>query len=183
MIKEAVARRYSRALFGAAQARQLIDRVAEDLEGIERLLREEPRLGGLLISPQVAAEEKRALLETLLRGRAHPLVLELLGLLLEKKRMTVVQQVIEGYRELVEEHRGIVRAQVTTAVPMPDALRERLLAALERRSGKKILIEPAVDPRVIGGVMVRMGDRIIDRSVQRAFKEMRENLLEVPVYE
>jgi len=181
MIREPVARRYAHALFDAAKARGLLDTVESDLAGFERLLRDEPRLSSLLITPQVTTAEKHRLLEAILGGRVHGLVLELLWLLLAKKRLPAVGDIIEGYGLLLEAQRGIVRAEVTTARPMSAAQQERLKAALERRTGKTVLIERKIDPRVMGGVVVRMGDQVIDRSIRRTFQEMRASLLEVPV--
>ncbi len=181
MIREPVARRYAHALFDSAAARGLLDAVESDLAALVRLLRAEPRLSSILVSPQVTNAEKRQLLTAVLGGRVHVLVLELLWLLMGKKRLPVLHQIIEGYGYLLEAHRNIVRAEVTTAVPLTAAHEQRLKAALERRTGKTVLIERQVDPRIVGGVMVRMGDAIIDRSVRRAFHEIRAGLLEVPV--
>jgi F-type H+-transporting ATPase subunit delta len=181
MIREPVARRYAHALFDSASVHGLLDTVASDLAGLVRLLRDEPRLSSVLVSPQVTTAEKRQLLTAVLGGRAHALVLELLWLLLEKKRLPVIHQIIEGYQELLEAHRNIVRAEVTTAVPLPAQQEQRLKAALERRTGKTIMLQRKVDPRIVGGVMVRMGDQVIDRSIRRVFQEMKASLLEVPV--
>jgi F-type H+-transporting ATPase subunit delta len=181
MIREPVARRYAHALFDSAAAHGLLDTVESDLDALVHLLRAEPRLGSLLVSPQIAAAEKRQLLTAILGGRVHALVLELLWLLLQKKRLPVLHQIIEGYGHLLEIHRNIVRAEVTTAVPLPAAQEQRLKSALERRTGKQVVLERKVDPRIVGGVMVRIGDQIIDRSIRQAFLELRANLLEVPV--
>lgn len=181
MIREPVARRYAHALFDAAEARGLLDTVEGDLAAFARLLRDEPRLSSLLITPQVTAGEKRRLLVAILGGRVHPLVLELLWLLLAKKRLPAVGDITEGYGLLLEAKRGIVRAEVTTARPPSAAQLDRLKAALERRTGKKVLLERKIDPRIVGGVVVRMGDQIIDRSIRRTFQEIRASLLEVPV--
>ncbi len=182
MIRQPVARRYAHALFDAAHARRLLDTVESDLADFTRLLREEPRLSSLLITPQVTTGEKRRLLEAILGGRVHALVLELLWLLLQKKRLPAIGDIIEGYGILLEEHRGIVHAEVTTVRPLSAAQQERLKASLERRTGKTVVLERKLDPRVMGGVVVRIGDQVIDRSIRRTFQEMRASLMEVPVH-
>ena len=182
MIRQPVARRYAHALFDAAKARGLLATVESDLADFTRLLREEPRLSSLLITPQVTTNEKRRLLEAILGGRVHALVLELLWLLLQKKRLPAIGDIIEGYGILLEAHRGIVRAEVTTVRSLSAAQQERLKAALERRTGKTVVLERKIDPRVMGGVVVRIGDQVIDRSIRRTFQEMRASLMEVPVH-
>ena len=183
MIRQPVARRYAQALFEAAQARELLELVAEELASIRLLLDEYPQLRRLLTIPKIDAATKRKFIEDLIGGRAHPLVIELFYLLMEKKRMAVLGEIIEGYQELLEEHQGLVRAEVTTAVRVPDDLEQRLVENLERWTGKQIKLEHRVDPFVLGGMRVRMGDYVVDRSLRRAFEEMRARLLEVPVLE
>lgn len=183
MIREPVARRYAQALFEAAQARGLLERVAAELAGIGTLLAEHPQLRRLLTIPKIEAAVKRRFIEETFGGRVHPLVIELFFLLMEKKRMGALEEIIEGYQELLEAHQGIVRAEVTTAVPVPPDLEGRLIEKLERWTGKRIKLERRVDPFVLGGMRVRMGDYVVDRSIRRALEEMRARLMEVPVTE
>ncbi|MCK4304979.1 MAG: F0F1 ATP synthase subunit delta [Candidatus Eisenbacteria sp.] len=183
MIREAVARRYARALFEAAEARDLLDTVAEDLRGIGVLLRDHPEFHRLLTIPKIDELAKRKLISELFGGRVHALVVELLFLVLEKKRFPVLAQIIEGYRDLLEEHRGIVRAEITTAVRLPEPLEQILIQKLERRTSKTVLLVKRVDASILGGMMVRIGDRIMDRSIRRTLEEIKEALMTVPVYD
>jgi len=177
MSEPALARRYARALKDAADARGLLAPVGEDLQALLALLAAEPALDRLLRAPQIAREEKRALLRRVLGRRMQPLVIGLLLLLLEKRRFAELPAIAAGYRELWEERQGILRAEVTTSAPLPGDLRGRLLAALETRTGKRILIQERVDPALIGGAVVRIGDRVLDGSVARRLQEMRRALL------
>lgn len=183
MIREPVARRYAQALFEAAQARGLLELVAAELAGIRVLLDEQPQFRRLLTIPKIEAAAKRLFIEETFGGRVHPLVIELFFLLMEKKRMGALGEIIEGYQELLEAHQGVVRAEVTTAVPVPADLEERLVTKLEDWTGKKIKLERRIDPFVLGGMRVRMGDYVVDGSIRRALEEMRARLLEVPVTE
>lgn len=181
MIREPVARRYARALFDAASARDILSEVGGDLESIGRLLRETPELGQLLTAPQIRQDEKRKVIQTVFRDRVQPLVTELLHLLMDKKRVVLLRQIIEGYRNLYEQARGIERAEVTTAIILPQDQEQSLVGKLEKLTGHSIILEKRVDPGILAGMMVRLGDRIIDRSVRRTLREMRHDLLEVPV--
>jgi F-type H+-transporting ATPase subunit delta len=183
MIREPVAKRYAQAIFEAAKARDLLDPVAADLAGLGELQRGHPRLWRLLIIPQIDPQAKRRLVGDLFAGRVHPLVVELLFLLMEKKRLGVLDQIIESFELMLEEHRGIVRAEVTTATALPEKLEQELVRKLERRTGKIVRLGKRIDAAILGGMMVRIGDRIMDRSIRRTFDEIRERLMEVPVYE
>ena len=183
MIREPVSRRYARALFAAAEAGDLLDVVEADLRSIEALRKAHPELGYMLLAPLLDEPRKRALIAKVLTGRVHPLVVELLYLLLEKKRLALFEEIFEVFHLLLDEHRGIVTAEVTTATPLSESTVARLVARLEQDTGKSVVLEKHVRPSILGGIMVRFGDRIMDRSIRRALDEIRERLLEVPVYD
>ena len=182
MIEEAVARRYARALFAASEARDLLDRGGEELTAITVALRRSPRLWQILRGPQIEEAAKLRLLSRAFADRVHPLVFELLELLLEKKRIDALPEIAAAYRTLVAEHRGIVQAEVVTAVPLPADLEERLVERLASRTGKRIEIEKRVDPDILGGAIVRMGDRVIDGSVRRTLEEIGAQLREADIH-
>jgi len=177
-----VARRYARALFGAAETHQRLDPVAADVHAVGRLLAGEPRARGLLTAPQLDAQEKSAFVERLLAGRVDPLVVELLQLLLEKKRFALFADVVTSFGELMDEARGVLRARVTSAVALPEDLAARLRAELERHTGKRVELEPRVDPELLGGLRVQYGDRIIEQSVRRTLEAQRAALRQAEVY-
>jgi F-type H+-transporting ATPase subunit delta len=160
-----IARRYAQALFLAAQKKDAVDRVFDDLQGVlavDRAAGDRFRL--FLEAPQVPTEHKFAALEATFRPVVHGLVVEFFRLLLNKKR-------------LVEVHRGVVRARVTSALPLHDAELSGLVAALESGLKKKVRVVSNVDPGILGGLVVRVGDRIADKSVRTMLTQLREQLL------
>jgi len=215
MIREPVSRRYAHALFdaawdeGEAQAaaadlaarreagRQHVTDLGANLQVIDRFL-DDPtnrEWRDLLLAPQISHEERERIIDRLFSERAHPLVLRLLRLMLRKKRIAALGEVWEAYSVLLDEARGVVRAEVTTAIPLPDDLREALRRALrerlarESRTGRQgraapvadVLIETRLDPSLLGGVRVQIGDRVIEHSVRRSLEEITEKLLAAPV--
>ncbi|MBD3235493.1 MAG: ATP synthase F1 subunit delta [Candidatus Eisenbacteria bacterium] len=182
MSEAAIARRYARALFDAADRRGMLDRIAEELESVAELIHQHPRLGGLLRAPQVGAREKRALLERLFAERVHPIMAELLDLLLEKKRFALLPEIRLAHRELVAQLRGVQRTEIITAVPLTAALTGRLQQVLAAMTDKQVALEPRIDPEILGGVIVRMGDCVIDGSVRRRLQEMRRRMLAAEVH-
>ncbi len=183
MIREPVAKRYARALFQAARERDILDVVAGDLESLTALLAQQPAFRQFLTALQIRQEVRREVLSDVFRAHVHPLVLELLHLLLDKKRLAILGQIIEEYGNLLEAERGITRAQVTTALPLQGTEERILVEKLEKLSGHTILLEKRVDPKLLGGMMVRIGDRVIDRSVRRTLDQMRRELLSCPLFE
>lgn len=181
MQQSGLAQRYGQALFGAAQARQAAEDVASDFEGFLALDERDPSLRLFLESPQVRDDHKHALVDSVLGKRAHALTTRFFHLLLEKKRLPYLRSIAHAYAALIERHRGILRARVITAVPLAEDQKTKLAAALERRTGKRILLEPRVEPEVLGGVAVQLGDQILDDTVSTRLAEIREVLLATEV--
>ncbi len=181
MTQPAVARKYALALFRAARERQALDAVAAEIEALRAVLAAQPGVARVLAAPDVSADEKRALVGRALAGRVGPVTLEFVDLLLAKGRFALLDAAAERYRELLEQERGIVRAHAVTAVKLTDAERSKLVDKLQKVTGRQVLMSEAVDPAVLGGVLVTVGDRIIDGSVRSALRELRESLLAAPL--
>lgn len=177
-----IARRYAQALFMAAQRKDAVTRVGEDLAQVVALdVKEGGRIRRFLEAPQVPTEQKLAVIEAGYRPFVHGLVVEFLRLLVAKKRLFHLRDIAAEFAARVEAHQGIVRARVTTAVPLADAETQALVASLEASLHKQVRAESHVDPAILGGVVVKVGDRIADRSVSRMLELLREQLLGAPV--
>ena len=173
-----IARRYAQALFLAARKKDAVDRVWEELQGVlavDRAAGDRFRL--FLESPHVPTEHKFAAIETTFRPVVHGLVVEFFRLLLAKKRLFELRTIVEEFERLVEQHRGIVRARVTSAVPLEDRELDQLVASLEGGLRKKVRVVSNIDPALLGGLVVRVGDRIADRSVRSMLARLRDQLL------
>lgn len=174
MAEIAVVRRYAHALFETANRASAIDLVESDLKTVDEALRQVPRLQRALKAPTISSGKKRELLEQAFGQRVSPLSLRFLGLLVDRRRETVLNDIYEEFRRLANEHRRILPVQVTTAVPMTDAEREALAAALSQKTGKKVVLQVSIDPSLMGGLIVRMGDTIIDGSVKTRLSQLRD---------
>lgn len=177
MLQAGLAHRYAHALFGAALGEKALDAVGEDLAALTALDGADARLRLFLESPQVLDEHKHELIDRVLGGRAHALTVRFLHLLLDKKRVAYLREAAAAYRTLLEEHRGVLHARVTTAAPLAAAERDRLRAALEKRTGRPVVLEARVDREILGGVVAQLGDKIMDGSVRSGLAEIREALL------
>jgi F-type H+-transporting ATPase subunit delta len=173
----AVSHRYAAALFGAAVNADAAESILADLGSLEDLHRLDPSLQTFLEAPDVLTETKNEVLRDVLGGRVHELVVRLLQLMLQKKRIQHLPVVYGDYRELVEANLGIARARVTTAVPLAQELAEVLRARLERLTGKTVRLECRLDPAVIGGMIVVVGGSVLDGSLRHRLVEVRDHLL------
>jgi F-type H+-transporting ATPase subunit delta len=173
------AERYARALFMVAERRGEIFEVLEDLKRLLAMVGEDPRLDGYLRSPLVPLERKRALLKSALASRALVPVASFMDLLLRKKRMGLFAAAVDEYEKQVRVWQGLQEAEAVSAVPLTEDELKRLHARLERMTGLTIELTTRVDPALIGGLYVRIGDRVMDRSVKGLLRSLQDRLFEV----
>ncbi len=171
------AKRYATALFEAAQKAGSLDQVEKDVHNVMDLMRQMPALNDLWHSPLIPASRKRDIIQKTLGNSVDKLTLSFLHLLIDKRREEVLTGVEREIRELADLARHLVRAEATFAVmPTPDEQTD-LIRSLEQRTGSHVQLITSIDPEILGGVVVRMQDTIIDGSVRGTLERLREQLL------
>jgi F-type H+-transporting ATPase subunit delta len=153
------------AAFAAAEAAGVLDDVEDQLFRLGRVVAREPALRAALSDPRLPLERKLAVVDTLLAGRAHHLTRTLVERLVRAPRGRSLEQALEDYAALAARRRERIVADVTTAVPLSPDQAERLAAVLGRIYGRRTALQASVDPAVRGGVVVRVGDELIDGTV------------------
>ncbi len=171
-----MAREYARAALSLAQA----EGAAADLEGDCRrlgvLLEQEPRLRAALTDPSYPREARERFLEELFRERLHPLTLNFLRFLILQGRAREVASFTEEVLLQAAQARRRVLAEVRTAEPLEEEQRERLVEALEKATGMKVELKEVVERGLLGGVVVKVGDRVFDGSVKGRLGALKEAL-------
>ncbi len=176
-----VATRYAGALLASAKEAGVLDGVAESFAAVDAVVRDNRDLVVFLDSPQVPVAEKKKLLKDVFGGKIEDLLLTFFYLLIDKNRIENLRDIAEVFADLVEQERGVLRAGVVTAVPLAEDLEASLRDKLAAMTGKTVILEKKVDPGVIGGVCVTMGDRILDGTVRANLDRLRKQLAEAPV--
>ena len=172
-----VAKRYAAALFGVALRDQVLDAVTADLELISRFLNEVPYLRAVLMQPLVSDERKNKVVVEAFGDRVTASSLSFLKLLIRKRREDLIPECIREFKALVAEHSGTVDAEAWTAVPMTLDQQQGLVLSLHALTGKKVRLRAEVDTDLVGGVVVRLGDTIIDGSVRGKLERLERQLL------
>ncbi|HEV2148306.1 MAG TPA: ATP synthase F1 subunit delta [Longimicrobiaceae bacterium] len=181
MRAEAIARNYAETLLALAQRHGGLATAQAYLGAIEdlaTLLEREPRVREFLETPRVSREQKQQALRATLAGRVPDLFLRFTLLVVEKGRQGLFREIALAYRDRVDELLGQVRVQVAISHEPDALLQEEIRRALEARLGKKVIAEYRVDPELLGGLIVRMGDEILDGSVRSRAAHLRRRLLE-----
>ncbi len=176
-----VAARYARALFMTTEKRTETAQALEDLKGMRQVLEPGARVRVFLATPHLRLQDKREALKTGLKGHVLPIVAVFLDLLLRKKRLGEFETIASEFQALVERAQGIQRAHVVSAVPLQDAETQTLQKTLESYTKKTIRLTAEVDPALLGGALVRIGDRVVDRTVKSLLEAIEQQLSEVSV--
>ncbi len=172
------AKRYATALFGAAQSENKLDAVERDLGSITDLMKQTPALRQVWDSPLIPAERKKELVGQVLGQSIDPLSLNFLSVLIDKRREEILDAVREEIGRLADSANRLVRAEATFAIEPTAEERAGLVRSLAQRTGEKVELGVHVDPSILGGVVVRMRDTILDGSVRGTLERLREQMLQ-----
>lgn len=174
MQRDPAAMRYAKAAFELARERDEIERWEADLGACAAVFATAGALD-FVSSRQVPVEAKESFLQRAM-GEPAPLVWNLIRLLASKGRLALLPQVAEQFQELLDEHRGVVHAEVVTAVPMSDEERAALARRLSELTGKQVLVEAQEAPEILGGLIARIGDLLIDGSTRSKLVALKRQL-------
>ncbi len=172
-----VAKRYAAALFGIAKRDNILDAVTADVLLIERFIAEVPYLRAVLLQPLVSEAKKDKVATDAFSDRVTATSLNFVKLLIRKRREDLIDECIREYRALVAESQNRVDAVATTAVAITPQQTTQLILSLERLTGKNVSLTTVIDPDILGGTIVRMGDTIIDGSVRGRLARLEQQLM------
>lgn len=176
MISTISARRYAQAIFQIAQAKNNLDEWKKELRKLADLVKDR-EIVDLIDHPKVAFNLKAELVKQKL-NTSNELVLNLCNLLILKGRLKNAEQIADEYDSLLDGQRGIKHAVVTTAVAVDDAEKNRISSQLEKITGKNVSVKLQVNPSILGGMVARIDDTLIDGSVRNRLELLRRNLVE-----
>ncbi len=176
MVDLRVARRYASALFQVALRTNTVQRTSEDLQRLQTLLDESPEFCAFLFDPRIARDRKRARMNELLQPLLQSHTLRLLELMVEKRREKLLYAICQEFQRLYEAHQGIVRATITSAIPLTPQEQSALVQKLEQGMGKQVIPTFEVESELLGGVKVQIGDYQIDGTLRCALENLREHV-------
>lgn len=177
MIKRSIARRYARAIFELARAQGALEQVQGQLELVSGVLGPAEVLGKIFRNRLVPPEEKKALLIKVLADRVSSPVLAFLQVIIDKHRENYLPEIVAEFKSLADEARRILEVEVQTALPLEKSDLEILQRDLEARLGWQVRMKTSVAPELLGGLILKVGDRVLDGSVKRRLETLRRQLV------
>jgi F-type H+-transporting ATPase subunit delta len=177
-----VAKRYAHALFNVALKKGTVDIISSEIYQLKSFYDKDKRFIGFLAAPQVLTEHKIAMVRTLFTTRLSPSLVSFLLLLIEKGRVNHLGEIAREFEKMVEDHKGLIRPRVTTAVHIEEDYKKRLREKLETVTGKNVEILHRIDKKILGGIIVQLNYNIIDDSVKHQLDTLKHELMSLKVY-
>ncbi|MBU5676596.1 F0F1 ATP synthase subunit delta [Alkaliphilus sp. MSJ-5] len=178
---ELVSKRYASALFEIAFEEQVYEKVKDELSFILDCFKSEPQLYRILKSPLISADEKKDIVSNIFKDRVSQEVFNFLRIIVDKGREGYIESMVREYIALADAVKNKVDAVAITAIPMDKQDLLKLQVNLSMSSGKNIQLQNQVDPTIIGGVLVKIGDKVIDGTVKSRLANMQEQLSQILV--
>ena len=177
MSTRASAARYARALLDVVIQEGTPEQVEQELTGFAALVARTPQLQKVFANPALPVSAKRGIVEDLLaRTKGSPVLAKLLLLLADRDRLSLLGELADAYRERLMEHQHVVRAEVTSAEPLPAERLAEVQRRLAHATGRQVLMTTRIDPALIGGVVTRVGSVVYDGSIATQLARIRERL-------
>jgi F-type H+-transporting ATPase subunit delta len=172
---EELAQVYARALFEVGREHDKLDLLREQLGEFADALNDTRELSVFFFSPYFSTKEKRDGLERLLDG-ADESFLNFLGVLIENHRMPVIFRIRQEYERLWQEENRLLPVEITSAVALDEATTEGVGARIGERAGRKVALAARVDPDILGGIVLRVGNSILDASIRNRLEQLRRHV-------
>jgi F-type H+-transporting ATPase subunit delta len=171
---------YAKALFEHADQEQTLDETLTSLASVCDVFSRTPALMNYLENPGVAVADKKRLLEQSFSGMLTQGVTRLLDLLIENKRINAIHMLHEAFKVLVFAHEERIQAEVTSALPLDESAQQRIAQSLQATFGyKQVQVVSSVDPAILGGLTIKIGDTLIDNSYASRLARLEKSVLQV----
>jgi len=178
-----VTRVYAEALFRAAKERGVVADINENLQGLAEMMQGNPEFQHFLGAPMIDVLRKKAAVQKSFQGNVDDMLVDFLCLLIDKNRADALEGVAQQYRVLADKDAGRVRISATTSHPLSDEQRTVLQDSLQQKLQSDCTIEAKVDTELVGGMILRIGDKLYDGSVRRQLQRVGDQLMRSSGYE
>lgn len=176
-----VAKRYAEALFEVASESNELDSVKEEIQFVADIFKSNPELKTIFTHPRLSKDEKKTMVDELFKGKISESVLNLIYITIDKGRERYLEDISKEYTVFSNEEQGIVEAKALTAVLMSDDELASLEEKLSNQFNKKVQLINQVDESVIGGVLLKIGDKVVDGSIRGKLEDVQRELNNIKV--
>lgn len=177
MKNSVLARRYAKALFMVGKEENAVGEYASGLRELAEVFSATPEVRDALCNPMYPQEARAKVMEYLAgQMGASPVLANFFNLLVQKKRAVVLPEIAESFQDMVNEDQNICKGTVVTAIEMDEALVDEVKAMLEKITGKQVMLTAQVDPSILGGIVAKVGDLVLDGSLKTQLTDLKESI-------
>ena len=173
---ELVTKNYTDVIFDLAKEDGSVEALGEELNLVAEVLRQNPDFGIFLKSPQILKKDKLDLLDRAFGEKVSLMALNFLKVLVENRRSEYILEIAESYKKNERDFLGIAYVEAITALAMEDDQKDKLIASLEKKLGKKIELNNVIDPNIIGGMKIKVGEKAIDGTLASRLKALQSEI-------
>lgn len=177
MKRSEVAVRYAAALFEIAEGKDCLDETLAEITAFTQAIKQNPVVRQLVLNSAIGAQEKESFLEKILGGKSSELLIHFLKVLLNRKRFSDLSDIQVEFQRMCEKKQGLKEVSVVSAVPLSDSFKDRLTAHLGKTLGTKIRMLSEVNPKILGGIILRFGHHQYNASYRHRLETIRQRLL------
>jgi len=181
MLNKSVARRYAEAFFSIAREADKIDDYQVELEKVVQTINEVEGMKEYMAHLLIPAKAKKELIQKIFADQLSPMTMNFLLMVIDKRRESYLEFIYKEFVDMADETRNIKKAELFAAREVPEQELEELAQKLSTSTGKKVLLKLTVDPTLLGGVKIRMGDQIVDGTIAKKLQMLKENLKQAKI--
>ncbi|MFW5980411.1 MAG: ATP synthase F1 subunit delta [Halanaerobiaceae bacterium] len=181
MIKNEIASKYSQALYELGQNNNNLIKIKDELNEVWQIIEENVKLKNVLFHQRILRDEKKEVLEKLFADKISRVMLNFLKLLIDKRRIYYLEFIINEFNQKVNQAREILQIKVISAIPLNDQLFNKLSSKLDQILDYQIVLEQTQDPSILGGLKLKINNKIIDGSIKTRLENLNERLDKIPL--
>lgn len=181
MIQNEIAKKYSKALFSLAEEKDKFIKFKKDLNSIKEAFTEHKEFKNVLFHPRIKIEEKKRIFDRIFEEEISQEIYNFIQLLIDKRRIFYIKAIINQFNDLVNDREKILEIEVVSAIELEEDMKDRLKDKLEKGMEYEIILNNTVDPEILGGLVLKIGDKIIDGSIQHELNTISEKIEKIPV--
>jgi len=177
MASDPLVKSYAEALFQVARAEEMLDRVEEELTRLNKSLDSNAELREFLSTPQISSDGKKNALSQIFGGKASPITFHWINMVIDQGRQRRLPTIMEAFFTLAQDARDKITAEVITSIPLSEDLVQRLEQELSKVTKKRVFLKPIIDDSILGGVIVKIENKVIDGSVKHRLEEIKNEMI------
>lgn len=178
-----VSKVYSKALFDIAVELNLLDRIYNEFEIIVNSLKEYPSFYEIIISPKISGTEKKIIIDKIFKEKISKEFTDFIDLLIDKRRIDFIKDIFSEFKLLNNEYKGLVIAKVESVISLEKEQIKDLEIKLNKLTGKTVTVNNIINPDIVGGLVIRVGDKIIDGSVKLKLENLKNDLGQIIIWD